>query len=585
MYHFQASAYVYSYAGPDNSKLRYDLLKALSALQGLANRDSCRLYITFMEETDRYWLKQYRDKNGFLASESWQELQDWDELLTVFEPWLDGVVLWDEGVPATSNVAATISGVERLLPVRYDPAPDSFYSRFIAGDRRLPVKRSLVGWFTGTGTIPGSDIPSSGSAKCDAYLWAKLNYLDTGMCDPHLLAYYLDAQRWLPDGEWYPDLSNAMVTNHDYYIARKAFFFDLSPWDDELPGDDPEQPLGADLHTMKSILLSQYRNSGGERIFTVGGFTPWYVKYTQSSIRPGKHEAVETEWRYAEILSCYNAIMDADAYGLSGMANASVHRHHPLGERYVQSRPDAVVNKAEKNKVYVLFFMGDYDSAAWLNAHIRLIWDDPRRGQLPLAWGFNPNLSERVPQAFEYVYRTKTANDAFVSGDSGAGYLNPTHLIEPRVHSGLPSGLEAWVAHNQTYYERFDLTVTGFLLNGFQYINEEVQKAYARFSPDGVITQEYDGPAAVEGTVFQQLFHNIGPYGTLREAADVIYDSLTVTEAPQFIVYRTVLVPPTHLVNLLAMIREERPELQLEPLDPYTFFRMKKQYLSEVLHD
>lgn len=580
MYHFNASAYMNSFTGPENSKLRYDLLKAISALQGLVNRDSSKLYMTYLVETDQYWLEHYRSENGFLSEEDWHELTDWDELLDAFEPWLKGVVLWDETVPATANVAATICGVEGLLPVRYDPAPHSFYSQFIAEEKRLPVKKSLVDLFSGTGTISGTELPSSGSAKCDAYLWAKEKYLDTGLCDPMLLAYYLDGHRWHADGEWYPDLSNTMVSNHDYYIARKAFFFDLSPWDDELPCDDLEQPLGTDLQTMKAILISQYRNSGGNKIFTVGGFTPWYVKYTKSSIWPGKYGAVETEWRHAEILSSYNAIMDADAYGLSGMANASIHRHHPLKERYEQSRPDAVVKKPEKGKVYVLFYMGDYDSAAWLNSHVRLIWDDPKRGELPLAWGFNPNLSARVPNVFEYVYQTKMDNDVFVSGDSGAGYLNPTYLLEPRVHSELPSAMEAWIAHNKAYYEQFDLSITGFLLNGHEQINEEVQRSYAQFSPDGVITQEYKGPAEVDGTLFQQLFHNIGPYGTVREAVDVIYSSLTNTEEAQFIVYRTLLLPPSFLIETLETIRNERPELEIEPLDPYTFFRMKKQFTN-----
>ncbi|WP_214626362.1 GxGYxYP domain-containing protein [Paenibacillus agaridevorans] len=581
MYHFQASAYIHSFTGPENNKLRYDLLKAVSALQGLVNRDRCRLYMTFMDETDEYWLKHYRSADGFLSEEDWHELKDWDELLNAFKPWLTGVVLWDEEVPATSNVAATICGVEGLLPVRYDPSPGSFYSQFIAGDRRLPVKRSLIGLFSGTGTIPGSGSPSTGSAKCDAYLWAKENYLDAELCDPTLLAYYLDGHRWIPDGEWYPDLNNTMLSNHDYYIARKAFFFDLSPWDDETPGDDPDQPPGADLRTMKDILLSQYRNSGSKQIFTIGGFTPWYVKYTDASLWPGKHGAIETEWRHAEILSCYNAIMDADAYGLSGMANASIHRHYSLRERYEQSRSALAARKPERGKVYVMFYMGDYDSAAWLNAHVGVLWDDPRRGELPLAWGFNPNLSERVPQVFDYVYRTKSDRDVFVSGDSGAGYINPTHLLEPRIHSGLPSGMDAWIAHNRRYYERFDLTITGFLLNGYDSINTEVQRGYAEFSPDGVVTQEYQGPGEMDGTPFQQLFHNIGPYGTIREAVDVVYGSLAATEEPQFIVYRTVLVSPSFLVELLETIAAERPEISLEPLDPYTFFGMKKQYQSE----
>ena len=42
----------------------------------------------------------------------------------------------------------------------------------------------------------------------------------------------------------------AKTTNHDYFVANKAFFFDLSIWGDEAPNDDPEQPLGTDRATL-----------------------------------------------------------------------------------------------------------------------------------------------------------------------------------------------------------------------------------------------------------------------------------------------------------------------------------------------
>jgi hypothetical protein len=37
--------------------------------------------------------------------------------------------------------------------------------------------------FTGSGLIPNSKRNSTGSAKCDAYLWMKDNYIDKGLCD------------------------------------------------------------------------------------------------------------------------------------------------------------------------------------------------------------------------------------------------------------------------------------------------------------------------------------------------------------------------------------------------------------------
>jgi len=77
----------------------------------------------------------------------------------------------------------------------------------------------------------------------------------------------------------YPDLPNTLLSNHDYHIAHRSFFFDLSPWEDETPNDDRSQPLGT------------------------GGFTPWYVKYCSSKLAQCKQGAVETEWKLAELIS------------------------------------------------------------------------------------------------------------------------------------------------------------------------------------------------------------------------------------------------------------------------------------------
>ena len=90
---------------------------------------------------------------------------------------------------------------------------------------------------------------------------------------------------------------------------------------------------------------------------------------------------------------------------------------------------------------------------------------DPARGQVPLGWAFNPNLADRAPQVLAYAYRHATTNDFFIAGDSGAGYLN-ARALTVRPDSRLPSGLEAWRAHCQRWYARWDMTITGFVLDG-----------------------------------------------------------------------------------------------------------------------
>ncbi len=562
-------------AMPDDTVLHYDALKMTSALQGLANRDAPRLLIRFLEgdsasgriNIDDYW----RDK----MQATWLRDRDFEPenspaaMLQSFDADVAGWVLWDPAVPATANVASTICGVESLLPIRAN-SPLIDYLR--DAGVKIEVKKSLVGMFDGSET---------GSAKCDAYLWAKREYLDTGKCHPALMAFYIDAYTQRPGepGFHYDDLPNSKVANHDYYIANRAFFFDLLVWPDEAPVDDLEQPLGTDHNTLVELLQAQYQRNNGEAFTTIGGFASWNLKYTEHGVAGGERHPVHTEWQYIGLFSAYNAILDADALGLACLTNASAYRHYPLRERYEQHERPAP--RPLEARTYVLIYMGDYDSAAWLSRHIPLVWDDPARGEIPIAWAFNPNLSDRVPYVFDHIYNTASPNDWFIAGDSGAGYLNPNLLIGDRLDSGLPEALDMWVAHNQHYFERFDYDITGFVINGFHgYMPLRVQQAYTRFSPRGVGMQLGFEKALVGETPFIRHASDIYPrHDNLKAAADQMA-GFAKEEKPQFLVFRWILQSPTMLKNIMAAMDEYHPDHNWEFCDPYTFFDLYRRHLE-----
>ena len=122
---------------------------------------------------------------------------------------------------------------------------------------------------------------------------------------------------------------------------------------------------------------------GAAGFTSVGGFIPWNWKYTDAQGAGGKHGGVPTEWEYAAILSAHNAIMDADALGIGALSNATVYAQFPLKDHYAQTPPTA--SPALEDKTYVLVYMGDYDSAAWLARSVPSVWDDPARGSVPIA--------------------------------------------------------------------------------------------------------------------------------------------------------------------------------------------------------
>lgn len=871
---------------PD-STVQYDYLKFATALQGLANRTAPQIYYHFKTNSfaagygvnmDDYWLNKLSDGGEYLSQFNQVKVTDFWALVAQFRSVASGLVVWDNAVPATANVASTAAGADSLLPVRYDTSGSSLYTALLAhGFTVEDIKLNLVGKFTGTGKIPDSATASTGSAKNDAYIWAKEQYLDTGKTSASLMTYSLDAwtkpvetgttpergaelisvqlpkameagssakvevtlknigtETWeetgigsdpgsrlgrcddakdfawsgtggdpnvhdrafvtngtkvktgetytftftitapkaagsypfkvqmvrdgkawfgpalnrtiqvvdlsasavdlsaegvisaggsdtvrnaeftaasLPsvmiagsscgvtvtaknlgtevwqetgngadpgtrlgrsdgydqlgwkdgDGDpnvinrafthsgeqiakdgsctfdftvtapaaagevtfkaqmirdgvaWfgpvltktitvmspsdfvpteemlagssttaYPDLMNTMLPNADYYIANKAFFWDLSPDDSIAPIDDRTQPVGTDVATLKKLLLAQ-AGRAGDAIFTVSGFVPWWLKYTTTS-DPAQSTMgdVASEWKMVDIISSYHGQLDADAYGMTSLSNASVFSKVPLRGNLKQSndKGQSGTTVYDKDTKYILFYMGDYDAGSWTSGCLPLLWDDAERGTLPLAWPVCADLSQRVPQVFNYLYKTATANDYFVAGDNGTGYLNPMFLEGDRVPDGMTSSLEIWKNHNIASNEKFDIDITGFLIAGNAgVITPTVQQAYSEMSPDGVV---YQGSVTPGNEIYNETpfvpYWDIGGQISSSQAAGVAASiENRLKNNGQFHVFRSVLTAPSVINDIVEKLKQNYPDQKFEVLDPYTFMRLFRE--------
>ncbi|HAK94854.1 MAG TPA: hypothetical protein DCM87_07570, partial [Planctomycetes bacterium] len=550
----------------------WDTCHLAAALQGLANRDAPRLYFHWIDPADRYWLMWLRGPGRWLAGRGIEEVTSLDALLARFRSFYRGVVLYAEEPHCLSNLASTIAGAENLLPVRKDERPGALYTRIVAGGARLPVIVDLT----------RQSFPAvSGSPKCDPYLWAKDRVLASGACDPAYLAYYIDTY-WLRD-PFTGNHENHTLSNHDFFIGKKAFFFDLHPWDDEPPNDEPAQKPGTDAATLKTILRAAYNGTGGRTIIHAGGFVPWAWKYCNHVPGASAHEPVPSEWRYAEILSCYNAIMDADALGPCAMANASFFTHFPLEKRYAQAPPPGDAELARAGLLsadglvapggYVCFYVGDYDSAAWLYREFPRCWNDPARGTVALGWALNPNLERRAPMALAFARETASPLDVFTAGDSGAGYLNPGGLQEPRAHSGLPSGIKVWEEFCRPFYARWDLRVTGFIIDGYSpAMREETWDAYARFSAGGIGGQKM----APQGIYKGMPFIRVADAAASPEAAAAGLAATINPEQRSFFYLRTILKTASWHAKVQELLAKAQPCARI--VDPHTFFALLARY-------
>lgn len=78
-----------------------------------------------------------------------------------------------------------------------------------------------------------------------------------------------------------------------------------------------------------------------------------------------------------------------------------------------------------ENKIYITFILGEGDNLQYNQHHMRVLWDDRRRGKVPINWSISPLLYDVAPSIFAYYEQTATENDLLIAGPSGAGYIYP----------------------------------------------------------------------------------------------------------------------------------------------------------------
>lgn len=530
----------------------YDESVAVACLQGLINRSAPQLYV-FSPRNKRaeYWLERLSGVGRWLHGKRPTVLADIDALVALAGQRVRGAVIWDPDVPASLNVATTIAGVEDGVVL--SPAwAERHLPRW-----KWPVLVDLRGQFTGKG---------SGSRKNDAYRWAIRQYLATGRCSAHWLCLYEDAFSTRARG----DVS--YVVTRDWAVRNRAFVYDLSPWGDELPQDDPDQPLGTDLSTYRLMLEEMLKQSAGKQMTELTGFFA-FAKYSNVPGHTSKHDPVPTEWETVWLISPYNCYQNTVA---SDCFNQSFHAWAPW--KPLKQRRPAPPSQVDRNKSYVCILMADYDSTTPLYEFLPKHWDDPNRGKIPLAWGVNPNLIETYPDIVTYLYETATPNDIFTADASAAGYMNPNRVQK--------SYLPLFVQHNAKFFRETDMTIAPMVLD-WDEPTDDVKDAFTQFAPDGFATIVMDlhgqggkGPATHiwKGMPVTNLINNACNFAGPEQTADIMYQFLKQKpqDAPGFFFFRIVWVGPTQIMESLDALRKKHPEAEFELVDPYTFFAALK---------
>lgn len=580
--------------------------RLIASLQGLINRafgmdDDHTVLVNFaLDGSDKFWMTEMTSKGVFTQLNSKKIIvSSMDAFYETFANQLKycGMVTWDGGVPATSNVAATICGVDGYLPV----LKGSSIETKLAG-MGVEEKISLFNKFTGElGTkIPDTEQDSSGSAKNDAYRWALEKYMDR--CSAYYVGYILDGGVTIPDNYWsqrnYAQFN--CIENFDYLIARQAFCFDLNPNPNDVVCDDPSQPAGTDHATFIMILQKRYERAKGA-MGQMMGFPPWWIKYTVDTPgdtgHNGKLGGPQLEWLFCEYITSYNMAMEADAAHPCSMSNGSfMYKYRVTATEFKNTdTKEEDMLTFDSNKRYFTMYVGDYDSSAWMKNYLANFWRDSARGTMPLMWAFNPNLSNRIPVVWEYIYATKSDKDYIVAGE-GAGYTMPGYFIENRETGELrdaSEGWDVWIEYSKKYYQLFDIDITGFIINSqsgsleVKGINPEIMTQYNKLSPVGSFTNASSSRkqalALQDGVPYVYLYNeipfNADPQDTTAFEGMYNYDRGSMG-AYNFSAYRTVVQAPStikEVVEAYTSYATNKSGKEYVYVDPYNFFSLVRQ--------
>jgi len=201
-----------------------------------------------------------------------------------------------------------------------------------------------------------------------------------------------------------------------------------------------------------------------------------------------------------------------------------------------------------------MFYAGDYDAAAWVAAQLKQKWDDPARGSVPIGWALDPALSARFPPAWGMVLGSRSASDTVITGDSGAGYLNPTMLRgETRLkESGLPDGTAAWAELNGELNNQLGISFTGFVISGdAPKPGEADNELFFNFSSNGIVNQGWGDPTAALTRRGMPVVTQTDISANANDAAAFMATFCHQDQdAPTWMMFRSVLTTPSYLSSV-----------------------------------
>mmetsp|Transcript_25011 Transcript_25011/g.65223 ORF Transcript_25011/g.65223 Transcript_25011/m.65223 type:complete len:510 (-) Transcript_25011:223-1752(-) len=256
----------------------------------------------------------------------------------------------------------------------------------------VPVTPAVAAAHPCLGTLPMlRDLRSEPALanRTSAWRWAIDTLLPRASTSTMMNLYHYDPH-YLTDPQ-----SHATLTSVDYAVQKGAFFTDLNP------ADPADALLLAEVFAPLSPLFDAYGWAHDEHAWTkavsLGGGTVF----------------------------CSFASPNLSFWALLGLdTNGGKARRLPSGDS------KRLLNRS---KYYVTFETNEGDTPRIVVSAFGSSWANPARGSIPVAWSVDPLLAERFPALMDLYAESATANDSFIGGVAGAGYVYLGALSPPQL--------------------------------------------------------------------------------------------------------------------------------------------------------
>lgn len=505
-----------------------DLTTLLVSLQGIVNATEPRLYLYLQgDETDPAWLKTIGTPYT-VADDPWS-------LVAKYAAEVAGVVVYDVDVPDSVNVATMLAAIaggvvaSPVLATKLAGAPyhlatiDDVRGRF-AG-RVEAYRWAFENLWPKLSHRQLTAVPGTSTQAVEGVTWTSIAKVDAPVTDSSNKATFtLDltgqlgrdkvyarfADAYTNDG-WGPAVQHVTVTADGAVIADFApttdaeapFVYDLDSSQASSSGwrfaDGSSSftyvfspPAGTSTLTLDVLMWNSYDVSATDTAPTTQVASPYlrdYIVATKAFICWLDPLVGDEAALFGEILA---AVGPDTAYlgwftgghESDGVTLAAEHGVYVLAADYwtngtvlggarapVAARPSRGRAPKLENKVYVTLTMSEGDNLQYCEHRMRDLWDDPKRGAVPINWSISPVLADASPALMHYYQSTRTANDLLLAGPSGAGYTYPGRW--PAV------ALDAFAASTGRYLRRTGMDVI-YTLNRNGENNEDFAEPVVR---------------------------------------------------------------------------------------------------------